>query len=173
MSPDLETQIAALPKTSECSRHNGETCNIDTNRTRSHAEVNQFYSVRPFYFRCQKCDEEAKDNRERALIECGVPARLAGATLENFEPEDNADREALKSATSFVDAGRGFLFIVGDIGRGKSHLATGIIRRFKDPRFIRQAQLLQMRHDSYGTTKPPTRWIFAKVLIAFAWMSSE
>jgi DNA replication protein DnaC len=153
LTPLIEQQIADLPQTEKCYRHPGELCNLDVGATKARTLANAY--VIPCYSGCPECVNEAKAARDRFLIDRGIPARLIAATLDNFQCDTPADHEALTAAREFEKERRGMLFLVGDIGRGKSHLAVGVIRCFKNPRFIRQAQLLRMLRELYRNNEAP------------------
>lgn len=59
----------------------------------------------------------------------GVPAEYQRCRLENFRVETEQDEKALRTAHAFIErGGERWLVISGDIGRGKTHLATGVFR---------------------------------------------
>lgn len=88
---------------------------------------------------CDRDQREAlylEELRARALMvrreEAGVPALLAGATVDNFEPRPGTGA-ALEATKAFLAAwprprrtGEGLLF-VGPPGNGKSHLAAALV----------------------------------------------
>ncbi len=75
------------------------------------------------------------------LRQLGVPEQYVSLTFRNFRCETDEDRKALKLATEYATTPEDRWFILsGDIGRGKTHLATAIFRvvRFVNARWIDQ-----------------------------------
>jgi DNA replication protein DnaC len=151
----VDREIALLPKTQQCWFHDSETVTLDPQATRNRAIPAGYVVDRGEYVGCQLCADERHAQRERFLLECGVPRRLLHAKFSNFRCDTPADTEALSAAREFVKVRRGFLFAVGDIGRGKSHLAVAALRQFERPRFARQAELLKMLRDTYSDREAP------------------
>ncbi|WP_058186194.1 ATP-binding protein [Terracidiphilus gabretensis] len=94
----------------------------------------------------RECQCQELEREERRLTAARIPERYRHCTLDTFDSGyRNADpsfREALLTSRKFADsypvdtAGRGLLFI-GDIGVGKTHLATGILQRLIRERGVR------------------------------------
>lgn len=75
------------------------------------------------------------------LRQRGVPEQYVGLTFGNFRCETDEDRKALKLATEYAERpGASWFVLSGDIGRGKTHLATAIFRvvRVVNARWIDQ-----------------------------------
>jgi DNA replication protein DnaC len=89
--------------------------------------------------------ECAKDARsERLLKAAGIPERYAKATFDNFDTKDTdavgqelyaARQKVLQYAHEFPLGQKLGLLIIGDTGRGKTHLAVAALRRIIDKGF--------------------------------------
>jgi len=104
---------------------------------------------------CPVCVAESREVEFRAkLIRCGVPANLAHATLNNWNPTTADDRVTLEKVREFAKAKRGFLVLMGsDYGIGKSHLAVAVLREAGWGRFLTQNQLLLKLRATYRDDK--------------------
>jgi DNA replication protein DnaC len=78
-----------------------------------------------------RCACRRHEPSEADLSAAGMPQRYLHCTLENYEPLNNLQRDALAVARSFTDSypahERGLLF-TGHCGVGKTHLATAMLR---------------------------------------------
>ncbi|WP_078380796.1 ATP-binding protein [Sutcliffiella halmapala] len=78
---------------------------------------------------------EAEKLRRHKYFEqfCIVPKELEKATLENFKVDYSSQGEALANAMDFFDqfTGKENLYFYGRTGRGKTHLAVGLYKYFK------------------------------------------
>jgi len=101
------------------------------------------------YEPCALCAEERTEAlvRER-LHSQGVPENLLRATLDNWRPDAENVGHAEFIHTFSIDK-RGFLILLGDIGTGKTHLAVGVMRNFKNAFFVKQNTLLRMLRQTY------------------------
>lgn len=84
--------------------------------------------------------EKARKERERqhaaAWTTCGVPGRYHACTFDNFKAETERQRAALEACERFpflsdgeddIRAARN-LWLLGPVGRGKTHLACAVLR---------------------------------------------
>ena len=138
---ELDAMLAGSPPTITCSIHG------------TARELSRELSARAglsAYGPCQICRNE---RQEDALVErlkrAGVPLNLQKATIQNWKPESASDEAHLVQVRSFIQAKRGFLLMLGDLGTGKSHLAAAITRYFSDPMFIKQSELLRRLRHTY------------------------
>ena len=81
---------------------------------------------------------------------CGIPLRLAHATLSNYLPDCAEKEVALKKCREFaaqglenISRGRG-LFLQGPVGTGKSHLSVAVLR-----------EIIENHPERFGT--PPSQ----------------
>ncbi len=74
---------------------------------------------------CPSCYDRQHAAKNR--LASGLPEELKDKTLTNFEYSESWQRQALESAVSFAKNPAGLLFLGGQSGCGKSHLAAGII----------------------------------------------
>lgn len=98
---------------------------------------------------------------------------LRALTFETFMPGSNASLAmAHNEAARFADQPRGWLILVGDVGRGKTHLAAAIKNHLDDSAvFITAPSLLDHLRATYAPTSQVTydrafdRFLNAPVLI--------
>ncbi len=77
---------------------------------------------------CEDCSpSEETDQEALALARMRIPAGLQGARLWNWEPADGVPRKACEEYVSAWPPARPFLWLGGNIGTGKSHLAAAIL----------------------------------------------
>lgn len=74
---------------------------------------------------CPVCYDRKHAAKNR--LASGLPEELKNATLKSFECSEPWQRQALEAAVSFAKNPEGLLFLGGQSGCGKSHLAAGII----------------------------------------------
>jgi DNA replication protein DnaC len=111
----------------------------------------------------EACVCRAELKSARLLAQARIPARHMHCTLENFETQfSSADRSlgyALQQARNFARAypleteGKGLLF-AGEPGRGKTHLAVGLLRTLIGERgarglFVDYRDLLKQVQNTY------------------------
>ena len=76
---------------------------------------------------CPVCHDRINAAKNR--LASGLPEELKNLTLKSFECSEPWQRKALEVAESFAKKPEGLLFLGGQSGCGKSHLAAGIIYR--------------------------------------------
>ena len=76
---------------------------------------------------CPVCYDRIHAAKNR--LASGLPEELKNLTLKSFECSEPWQRQALEVAVSFAKKPEGLLFLGGQSGCGKSHLAAGIIYR--------------------------------------------
>ena len=74
---------------------------------------------------CPVCSARIHATKNR--LASGLPEELKDKTLNNFTYTEPWQRQALEAAVSFAKNPDGLLFLGGQSGCGKSHLAAGII----------------------------------------------
>ena len=74
---------------------------------------------------CPACYDRIHAAKNR--LASGLPAELKDKTLNNFTYTESWQRQALEVAVTFAKNPEGLLFLGGQSGCGKSHLAAGII----------------------------------------------
>ena len=74
---------------------------------------------------CPACYDRIHATKNRLIS--GLPEELRNKTLTNFSYSEPWQRQALEAAVSFAKEPNGVLFLGGQSGCGKSHLAAGII----------------------------------------------
>lgn len=79
-------------------------------------------------------DQAQAERKTAALIAAGITPRFADATFDGYIVETNEQRQALSSCRDYAEqfpthfrAGRSLL-LTGNVGCGKTHLATAIVR---------------------------------------------
>ena len=108
------------------------------------------------------CDCHLERRVNRALHRAGIPRRYQGKSLQNFETSGKHESlyNALLHARKFVDNypfgidGVGLMF-VGGSGRGKTHIATGILQALIVEKqvnglFVDYLDLLKQIQNSYN-----------------------
>jgi len=105
------------------------------------------------------CDRWASWQTRNFLERRGVEKGLLHATLGNYEARSKGHAKALDLCRRFVEGYVGrtdgsSLFLAGDTGLGKSHLATGVLRalwkRYRVPgRFVFVPTLLSMQKEAF------------------------
>jgi DNA replication protein DnaC len=140
----LDAFLAEQPKERECETHPGQTCKLSRELTRLCAGVNGdgSFSFTGHFSPCPLCE------RERLLSQ-GVPPALVHCAFDNWRPRNDSERQHLELVREFARVRRGFLFLLGPVGTGKSHLAVSIMRAFSSALFVRQAQLLRQLRQHY------------------------
>jgi DNA replication protein DnaC len=143
-------EAATKPQSIQCRFHDDVTLPIDIELSGLSTAGNGG-QVKIEYAKCHLCAQERLLSREaKWLHDCGVPRELLAATIENWNPRDESESGYQGVARNFANAGRGTLALLGNVGTGKSHLAVGIMRKFKRPYFVKQGTLLRRLRKSYG-----------------------
>jgi DNA replication protein DnaC len=108
------------------------------------------------YKKCPSCVEE-EGMRARRLFwgNCGIPRKLIGATLEGLHYDSDKCRMYLELCKDFANRRSGFLFLMGALGNGKSHIAAALLQMRRDGFFITQSSLLYRHRQSYNDQRAP------------------
>jgi DNA replication protein DnaC len=94
----------------------------------------------------------------RRLTGCGVPPNMLGCTLDNFQVSSKLEGAAVAKCRKYVQERKGGLMIVGsDVGIGKTHLAIGVIRQWRQPLFITHAEMVRELREAYSSKGEPMR----------------
>jgi DNA replication protein DnaC len=156
----LQAFLAAQTQTIPCEFHPSVMRTISAELTAAEGR-HPVDPWKPIYEPCSECRAiEREAFVQRHLRYCGVPEVLLPCSLENWTPENEKEAENLEKVKEFVKAKTGFLFLLGPVGCGKSHLAVGVMRCFHDsfdrygehvPKrlFIKQSTLLGRRRETY------------------------
>ena len=141
----LDAFLASQPTERDCENHPGQKQKVSRQLTRRNACLTAdgglvFHSAT--YAPCPLCEQER-------LLRQGVPPALVHATFDNWAPRTPTEREHLAVVQEFARVRRGFLFLLGPVGIGKSHLAVAVVRAFSSALFVRQAQLLRQLRQHY------------------------
>lgn len=103
----------------------------------AHSDAQQADGAQAIQAEIERAQRNAAQARQQSYVKqvfnrAAIPPRFASRTLENFEPHCAGASQALETATAyaggFADAltnGQSLIF-VGDVGSGKTHLASGI-----------------------------------------------
>jgi DNA replication protein DnaC len=139
--------------------------------------------------RARKVAEDRGPRILEILSKCGVNVREHGhCTLDNFDPSESG-LKPLRSARDLVDqtvsSGRHnpvpALYLHGDTGPGKSHLAVGVLRALAlnphvDPAaliFDRADTLISRIQDTYGRRESSTLDVLEKRIGARLWVLDD
>lgn len=98
---------------------------------------------------CPVC-QRLKHGPEAWKLKLGIPAEFMDATLDNWKPQDEQEAECLMKVRAFVKRRSGFLILLGNRGRGKTHLSAAIIAHFRTGRMFTQADLLYRLRQRYS-----------------------
>jgi DNA replication protein DnaC len=93
------------------------------------------------------------DERRRAL-DAAMGAEWQAMTLDRFNAYSKELRLAAASVAGFIERPRGFLYLHGGVGTGKTHLAAGaairLVERGYPVRVYRAADVVTMLHRAVG-----------------------
>jgi DNA replication protein DnaC len=84
----------------------------------------------------------------------GVPPLFQRCSFGNFDANTSELRDNLATVQKFASAPTGFLFLLGDVGNGKTHLAVSVLRQFGQGRYVRHLQLVEELRASYHRPRP-------------------
>jgi DNA replication protein DnaC len=151
-----------------CNEH--ETTALPVNRERTAYESKMDRKLIVIYDECPKCkailDRKIVNDKWRKM---GIPEKLLGCTLENFQCETKQQNTAFGKVQSQIAYSRGFLILRGTVGTGKTHLAVGVIKHLGEGILITEADLVaelrQTYADNSGQDKMINRYRKAKVLV--------
>lgn len=79
----------------------------------------------------------------RLLAESGINEDY---TLENYKPKDEWQKRILKAAQNYTLNPQGWFYMGGQVGSGKTHICTGIVRKLID--VGNEARYMRWRDDS-------------------------
>lgn len=142
----------ALPDSIGCERHPEVIRSKDWEATFNQSCHHQEF--KPVYAPCPTCgDEETRARKRRYWARRGMPERLAEARFSDFEAPDEEHAEALEFALKIAARKLTFLLLLGDNGRGKSHLGAAALKQAGEGLFIEHKALIDEIRSSYGTDK--------------------
>jgi DNA replication protein DnaC len=97
--------------------------------------------------------KDPTEDRRRTL-DAAMRADWQEMTLDRFNAYTKELRMAAAQVAGFIERPRGFLYLFGDIGTGKTHLAAGAAIRFVERgypvRVYRAADIVTMLHTAVG-----------------------
>jgi DNA replication protein DnaC len=154
----VETFAATQPQTITCDRHPHivRTLDMDKSSQFSRAETERIGDevLAVQYKRCAECDrDDEMVSTSTWLHRAGVPKILLHASFTTFRIESEEDRVNLQGAKDFVRRGWGLLFMLGNLGDGKSMLSVATMREFVGGKFITQNNLLTELRRGYRDPK--------------------
>ena len=139
---DRRAFMAKEPQTIPCMIHPNFARKLDETETIK-ATQNNGGRFKAGYLRCAECI------LHKSLKDSGVPENLLRATFENFSPFDAEEVKFVQEIKFFCVNSRGFLFLLGRLGTGKSHLAVAALRTFGKGWFIKHNSLLSAHRATY------------------------
>jgi DNA replication protein DnaC len=152
-SAEVQAFLAAQAPAVPCDRHPNIMRPINADATREATSRNGGI-LTAGYSGCPACSEErAEQLLRQRLHEQGVPSVLLQCTLENWIPNGPEEKNYIRTVRNFIEERVGFLLLLGDVGRGKSHLAVGAMRNFHDAFFVKQNTLLRRLRETYHDSK--------------------
>ena len=84
----------------------------------------------------------------------GVPPLFQRCSFASFNADTPELRDNLAAVKKFAAAPAGFLFLLGDVGNGKTHLAVSALRDFGQGRYVRHLQVVEELRASYHRPRP-------------------
>lgn len=154
----VEVFAATQPQTVACEVHPHviRQLNMDKSSQFSRAETemvgDEVLAVQ--YNRCPECERDNEiASTSTWLHRAGAPKILLHASFTTFRIETEEDRLNLQGAKDFVRRGFGLLFMLGNLGDGKSMLAVATMREFVGGKFITQNNLLTDLRRGYRDPK--------------------
>ncbi len=98
-----------------------------------------------------------RERREHLIEVAGITARERTLTFETFRPKTPSQTKALELAKAMSDTGKGNLYLWGDRGIGKTHLAVSVINAHAEDKRVRFAPtnkfLLEVRRHMEQTSE--------------------
>lgn len=78
---------------------------------------------------CPDCAARTEaESLDREISRLRIPRKFVPATLDNWRPHNDRKREACEEYVASWPPAKPFLLLTGEKGRGKTHLACGILR---------------------------------------------
>lgn len=125
---------------------------------------------------CPQCDAELKIRekeaqakeeqiqKEKELIKRGIEPEFFNATLENYIPENESEKKALKAAQLMASGKLKKILLIGKNGVGKTHLVSALAK-IKNGRVITMFQFSSMLRAGYNKRKTEIETIEDELLI--------
>ena len=148
---ELDRWLQKNTPNQSCPAHPDVPITLDRESTMRHARRwgnSEEISFVAQYTPCENCIRNYLDA-------CGVSAALTHCTLDSWTPDSKEAETQLAAVKEYTIAQRGFLFLLGSVGLGKSHLAVGAMRIMAPHRgrgsglFIKQSELLRELRATY------------------------
>lgn len=154
---DLENYAAGQAQSVACKVHPHIVRRLNMNLSSAHSHQARLAGAEGWTLVYDPCPECRKDHATREktswLQTAGCPPILTHASFDTFLIENECDREALATAHKFAVDGKGFFFMTGTLGDGKSFLAVAILRAMGSGYFITHNDLLFALRKGYGNPK--------------------
>lgn len=151
---DLEAFAAGQPQTVACNVHPHVIRHINLNLSSAVTHQARLAGAEGFtlvYDPCPECRRDRATSKKSSWLQsAGCPPILCHATFDTFCIENDQDRNALGMAHKFAADGKGFLFMTGALGDGKSFLAVAILRAVGKGMFMTHNDLLFKLRRGYG-----------------------
>ena len=152
----------------KCIDHEEIELPVDFDATFSKTWFNEDRKLIVVYGVCPVCVEARKSslvNEKKRKM--GIPDKVAHATFDNFDVDEDSKRKALAKAKRQCERDRGFLILRGEPGTGKSHLASAILQS-KGGLFVTLADMIGQLRESYekgGQEEVVNKFRDAKILV--------
>lgn len=134
----LDQDLAHCEHSIRCHHHKDVVRPLDLNATSMATWHNKRLSL--VYADCPKCRDANKFAWAAAL---GVPQKFIGCTFENYIIETDEDDANVDAVQAFAADPVGALIMLGNTGRGKTHLACAILQHLRKGRYFSHSQLLE------------------------------
>ena len=131
---------------------------------------------KPIKTGCPHCDaeKEAKEKeekekqeqlqKEKELIKRGIEPEFFNATLENYIPENESEKKALKAAQLMASGQLKKILLIGKNGVGKTHLVSALAKIING-RVITMFQFSSLLRSGYNRKKTEIETIEEELLI--------
>jgi DNA replication protein DnaC len=134
-----------------CLEHEDQKLEIDMDKTLSATWFHPEKKVSPRYGGCKKCSDAMQNSLvNEKWLKMGIPHKVLHATMENFKTDTEKKQRLFGKVQTFLKRGGGFLIFRGEVGTGKSHLATAILKHGESGLFVTQLDLLAEFRATYG-----------------------
>lgn len=134
-----------------CVEHEDVRLEVDYDKTFSATWFHEEKKLSPRYKGCAECEAIISSSLvNEKWRRMGAPRKVEHATIENFHTDTEQKERVLSKVKKFLKRGGGFLIFRGEVGTGKSHLATAIMKEGGGGYFVTELDLLAEFRSTYG-----------------------
>jgi DNA replication protein DnaC len=134
-----------------CLEHEDVRLVVDRDKTLSGTWFHPEKRITVRYQGCPVCAEAlTKSLVNEKWVKMGIPHKVLHATMDNFKTDTDKKQRLFLKVETFLKRGGGFLIFRGEVGTGKSHLGTAIIKDVGEGLFVTELDLLAEFRGTYG-----------------------